>query len=551
MKKVWVNSYQADVPEEIDPDRYGSLVEFFDESCQKFSNQAAYTNLGTALLYSEVYTQVCAFASFLRNELKCEQGERFAIMLPNVLQYPVAMFGILKAGLVVVNVNPLYTADELQAQLKDSQAIGIIVLENFAYKLDQIIAETNIKHTIITRLGDMCPWFKSWLVHLVVKYIKKMIPKWELENYYTFNQVLIQGRGLACDFPNVQGSDIAYLQYTGGTTGVAKGAVLTHRNMVANVEQASVWIKSKIKLKQEIIITALPLYHIFSLLANCLIYFGYGALNVLITNPRDMSSFIKDLKKFKFTAITGVNTLYNALVNNSEFSRLDFSDLRIVLGGGMAVQRTVAERWKKITGVNLLEAYGLTETSPAACINPMHLDEFNGCIGLPIPSTEISIRDADDQELSFDEVGELWIRGPQVMREYWQNLEETNNVLTSDGWLRTGDIAKISSNGFIKIVDRKKDMIIVSGFNVYPNEIEDIISQLKGVLEVAVIGIPDESRGELVKAFVVKKKQNLTENEILEHCRKHLTAYKIPKQIEFRKELPKTNVGKILRRALR
>ncbi len=549
MEKVWLKNYQPGVPSTINPDQYPSINEIVEEVCLQFSDKPAFENMGKILTYQMLEEQSRAFAAYCLEELKLKRGDRVALMMPNILQYAIALFGTLRAGLTVVNFNPLYTPRELQHQLQDSGCVAIVVLSNFASTLAQVLDQVSLKHVVVTEIGDLLSFPKSILVNFVVKHIKKMIPSWSIKNHIAFIDVLDQGKNLAFHKPSVTGNDIAFLQYTGGTTGVAKAAMLTHRNMVANIEQDFAWIKPAIKIGEEIIITALPLYHIFSLTANCLTFMKAGALNVLVTNPRDMKSFLKILARFSFTAITGVNTLFNALLNQPAFAKLDFSQLRIALGGGMAVQHAVAERWKAVTGVTLIEAYGLTETAPGVCINPLNLKEFNGSIGLPISSTDVSIRDDAGQEVGLNALGELWVRGPQVMQGYWQNPTETA-VALQDGWVRTGDIASINADGFVRIVDRKKDLIIVSGFNVYPNEVEDVIAEMEEVKEVAVVGIPIAS-GEKVKAFIVKKDPNLTVEAILKFCATELTAYKVPKEIEFRTELPKTNVGKILRRALR
>ncbi|MBT4962679.1 MAG: AMP-binding protein [Francisellaceae bacterium] len=551
MEKNWIKNYPEGVPETINPDAFASINELFIKSCDKYSNKNAYTNMGVFYTYKEIDRLSRVFASYLQNDLGLVKGDRIAIMMPNLLQYPVAMFGALRAGLIVVSTNPLYTSKELSEIIKDSGAKAIVILENFASTLQPIYKDTDLKHIIVTKISDVFNFPKSMLVDVVVKFVKKMVPSYSIPNHIKYRDVMNSGNENNFSEEKIIGSDIAYLQYTGGTTGKSKGAVLTHSNLVANLEQAASWLEQGIDEGQEIIITALPLYHIFSLTANCLTFMRFGALNVLITNPRDIPAFVIELSKFKFTAITGVNTLFNALLNNEAFTKLDFSSLKLTLGGGMAVQSIVASRWQNVTKRPLLEAYGLTETSPAVCINPMTLNSFSGSIGLPIPSTEISIRDDKDQELGFNQAGELLVRGPQVMRGYWNQEEETNKVLTADGWLRTGDIATVDEEGYVKIVDRKKDMILVSGFNIYPNEIEDVIAEVEGVVEVAVIGIPDEIKGELAKAFIVRNNTQLSEEVIINHCRSQLTAYKIPKLIEFRDELPKSNVGKILRRALR
>ncbi len=549
MEKIWLKSYQDGVPAVIDAEKYSSLKELFEEACKEFSDRPAFVNMKRTLTYKELEKKSRAFSAYLQSVLKLKKGERVGLMMPNLLQYPVVLFGTLRAGYVVVNINPLYTTRELQHQLKDSGSKVIVVLSNFANTVEKVLQTVDIKYVIVTEVADMLHFPKSCVINWGVKYVKKMIPKWDIKDYRKFTDVLKLGE--KCEFKelDLQGDDIAFLQYTGGTTGIPKGAMLTHKNMVANVEQAFSWIKPGIKLGKEVIITALPLYHIFSLMANCLTFLRAGALNVLVTNPREIQEFIKILRHYPFTAITGVNTLFNALLNRPEFSQLSFKDLKVTLGGGMSVQHSVALRWKKITGVPLLEAYGLTETSPAVCINPFSLNDYNGSIGLPIPSTEISIRDEEDLELGVNQPGELWVRGPQVMKGYWNKEDETKEVL-QDGWLRTGDIAVIDEKGFVRIVDRKKDMILVSGFNVYPNEVEDVIAMMNGVAEVAVIGVPFLG-GEKVKAFIVKKDPNLKVEDILQHCRQELTAYKVPKEIEFRTELPKSNVGKILRRILR
>lgn len=551
MDRVWQKNYMAGVPTEIDPDKYASLNDLFSESFKKFSALPAFTNMGKTISYGELEEQSRAFAAYLQNVLHIVKGDRVAIMLPNVLQYPISLLGILRAGCIAVNVNPLYTPDELEHQLVDSGAVGIIVLENFAHTVAAVVNKTAVKHVIITRISDVFSPPKSYLVNFVVKYIKKMVPAWKIEHTIAYSTVLEKGATEKLIDPKLNGTDIAFLQYTGGTTGRAKGAILTHRNMVANVLQADAWLSQLLIPGKEIIVTALPMYHIFSLTANCLTFVKYGALNVLITNPRDTLGFIKELKKYKFTTITGVNTLFNSMLNHPLFATVDFSAIKLALGGGMAIQKIVAERWQQVTKSRLLEAYGLTETSPAVCINPWNLERYNGSVGLPISSTEISVRDDHDHELGIGEAGELWVRGPQVMRGYWQNEAETKNVLTPEGWLKTGDIVIVDPKGFVRIVDRKKDVIIISGFKVFPNEVEDVIAAVPGVFEVAVIGVTDSSHGEQVKAFIVKKDPALTEQAVLDYCHQHLTPYKVPKIIEFRTSLPKSNIGKILRRALR
>jgi long-chain acyl-CoA synthetase len=550
--KPWLASYPAGVPAEIDPNRYRSVVALLDECCERFRHRPAFVNMGRTLTYDDLDRQSAAFANYLIEDLKLAKGDRVAIMLPNVLQYPIAIMAVLRAGLTLVNTNPLYTARELKHQLVDSGASAIIVLDNFAHTLADVLAGTTCKHVIGTGLGDMLGFPKRAIVNFVVRRVKKLVPPYSIPHAVRFNDALARGmkRGRLRKV-DIDGDDIAFLQYTGGTTGVAKGAMLTHRNMVANMLQAFAWISPNMREGEEVVVTALPLYHIFALTANFLVFARVGGYNHLITNPRDMPAFVKSIKDIRFTALTGVNTLFAGLMNTPGFSSIDVSQLRLTLGGGMAVQRAVADRWKKATGCTLAEAYGLTETSPAVCINPLDLADYNGSIGLPVPSTEISIQDDDGRELSLGDVGELCVRGPQVMRGYWNRPDETAKVMSPEGWLRTGDIARIDEKGYVYIVDRKKDMILVSGFNVYPNEIEDVVAQMPGVLEVAAVGVPDEKSGEAVKLVIVRKDPNLTADDIRAHCREYLTGYKQPKTIEFRDSLPKTNVGKILRRELR
>ena len=551
MSKPWLQSYPEGVPAEISIDAYTSVADIFDQSVCKYEDLPAYSNFGKTITYREVRQFTSRLGAYLTNELGLQKGTKVAVMMPNLLQNPVAIFGILRAGMVVVNTNPLYTARELKHQMNDSGAEAIIIVENFCHVLEEIIAETPVKHVIVTRMGDMLPFPKSAIINFVVKHIKKMVPAYKLPGAVPFKKALKLGTQHRFETVPTNHYDIAFLQYTGGTTGVSKGAVLTNRNMVANMQQASAWIESILEEGKETIITALPLYHIFSLTANCLTFMKHGALNYLITNPRDMKNFIRELKGVKFTAITGVNTLFNGLLNTPGFKDVDFSNLKLALGGGMAVQRAVAEHWKNVTGAPLLEAYGLTETSPAACINPLDLKNFNGKIGLPIPSTDCSIQDDDWNELPIGETGEICIRGPQVMQGYWKRPKDTSEVLSADGWLHTGDIGFMDEQGYVQIVDRMKDMILVSGFNVYPNEVENVLAHHPGVLEVGVIGMPDEKSGEAVAAVVVKSDPSLTEDALIEYCREDLTNYKRPKYIFFADELPKTNVGKILRRELR
>ena len=549
--KPWLNSYSEGVPENISIDEFASVADVFDRSVEKYSELPAFSNFGKILSFRELKTYTDQLGAYLKNDLGLKKGDRVAVMMPNLLQNPIAIFAILRAGLVVVNTNPLYTARELKHQLNDSGAETIIIVENFCHVLKSVVTETPVKNIIVTRMGDMLSFPKSAIINLVVKYLKKMVPAYSLPGTVSFKQALSSGAQHRFVTVPSNHDDIAFLQYTGGTTGISKGAVLTNKNMVANMQQASAWIKNIVGDNPEIIITALPLYHIFSLTANCLTFMKQGWMNYLITNPRDINGFVKEIKNLKFAAITGVNTLFNGLINHPEFKDVDFSKLRLTLGGGMSVQNSVAQRWKETTGCTLIEAYGLTETSPAACMNPMDMKEFNGMIGLPISSTEVSIQDDDWNELAIGEAGEICVRGPQVMQGYWKRPKETANVLSADGWLHTGDVGIMNEQGYVKIVDRKKDMILVSGFNVYPNEIESVIMEMPGVLEVGVVGKPDEKCGESVMAIIVKKDPALNEAAIKTHCRENLTAYKVPKTIIFANELPKTNVGKILRRELR
>lgn len=553
VEKIWLKSYPLGVPAEINPDIYQSIIEIYEASCKQYADRPAFYNLGVTITYAELNEYSRIFAAYLQSTLQLKKGSRFAIMLPNTLQYPIALFGALRAGLIVVNVNPLYSADELAHQLNDSETESLIVLSNFANVVEKALPRIpKLKNIIVTELGDLFPRLKAVITYLALKYIYKKIPNYHLPQKIQFKHVLSVGKNLPFTAVSLRNTDPAFLQYTGGTTGISKGAVLTHRNIIANILQAEAWFDTLLKQQaDEIIITALPLYHIFSLLANCLFFSKIGGLNVLITNPRDIPALIKEMRKFKFTSITGVNTLFNAMLKDPDFASLDFSHLWLALGGGMAVQRVVAEKWQLVTGKPLIEAYGLTETSPCVSINPINDHAYNGSIGLPVPSTDVCIFDEDGNEVSIGQAGELAIKGPQVMEGYWQNPTETAKVFNKEGWLLTGDIASIDGQGFLRLLERKKDMIIVSGFNVYPNEIEDVVAQLPGVNEVAVVGIPDERSGEAVKAYVIKDQPNLTAEEVIEFAREHLTPYKVPKQIEFCKELPKTNVGKILRRALK
>ena len=548
---VWRASYPAGVAAEIDLSRYRSVVDVFEEACASFTGKPALYSMGRTLSYDQLHRLSGQFAAYLVNELKLKKGDRVALMLPNILQYPVAIFGVLRAGLVVVNTNPMYTARELRHQLHDSGASAILVLDNFAHTLAEVVKDTPVRHVLTTGVGDLLGFPKAMIANFITRHVKKMVPPYSLPGAVRFNSALTIGARYPAPQTELGQEDIAFLQYTGGTTGVSKGAVLTHRNLIANMLQAGAWIGANTRPGEEIIITALPLYHIFALTANCLVFLRLGGLNVLIANPRDMKGFVAELGRHKFTALTGVNTLFNGLLNTEGFERLDFSSLRLSLGGGMAVQRAVAERWKKITGCTLVEAYGLTETSPSVCMNPLDLSEYNGAIGLPVPSTLVSLQDDNGAQVKPGEAGELCVQGPQVMRGYWNLPEETAKVIDAHGWLHTGDIARMDDRGFFYIVDRKKDMILVSGFNVYPNEIEDVIAALPGVLEVAAVGVPDEKSGEAVKVVIVKKDPALTADAVKAHCREQLTGYKQPRIVEFRDSLPKSNVGKILRRELR
>ncbi len=550
-ERPWLAQYPPGVPAEIDADEFPSVVSVLEGAIASYRDRPAFANLGKVLTYADIDRLSAQFATYLLGELGLKKGDRVAIMLPNCLQYPIATFGILRAGLTVVNVNPMYTPRELKHQLSDSGASAIVVLDNFGHTVQEAMTQARIGRVITTGLGDMLGLPKRAVVNFVLRHVRKMVPDYDIPGAIRFRDALALGQRQSLPAIAIDPGDIAFLQYTGGTTGVAKGAMLTHRNLVANMQQAAAWVRSNVKPGEEIIITALPLYHIFSLTANGLVFMKFGALNYLITNPRDMPGFVKELSKIPFTAITGVNTLFNGLLNTPGFDKVDFSHLRLTLGGGMAVQRAVAERWKQVTGCTLIEAYGLTETSPAACINPMDLAEYNGSIGLPVPSTDACVKDDAGNRLPVDAVGELCIKGPQVMKGYWNRPDETANVIDADGWLHTGDMARMDAKGFFYIVDRKKDMILVSGFNVYPNEVEDVIALMPGVLEVAAVGVPDEKSGEAVKVVIVKKDPSLTAEQVKDHARENLTGYKLPKYVEFRNELPKTNVGKILRRELR
>jgi long-chain acyl-CoA synthetase len=547
--RIWVKSYPKGVPAEIDVHRYASLRDVFDDVVARFGPRPAYSCMGKSITFAELEAKSAAFGAFLQGR-GLKKGARVALMMPNVLQYPVCLFGILRAGYTVVNTNPLYTPRELEHQLTDSGAEMLVVVENFAHTAQEVVGKTAVRQVIVTSIGEMLG-LKGLLIDFVLRHVKKLIPPWTLPGSMRLSEALAEGSPRSLAPVPITHEDIAFLQYTGGTTGVAKGAMLLHRNIIANLLQAGAWVKPFLGDERHVILTPLPLYHIFSLTANCLVFMTLGAENVLITNPRDIRGFVKEMGRHRFTAITGVNTLFNALLNSPEFGKLDFSSLRMTLGGGMAVQRAVAERWKQVTRIPLIEAYGLTETSPAATMNPLDLPEYNGAIGLPIPSTELILRDDAGREVALGEPGEICIKGPQVMAGYWQRPDETAKVLDAAGWLATGDVGVMDDRGFVRIVDRKKDMILVSGFNVYPNEIESVVVMHSGVLECAAIGVPDAKSGEAVKLFVVRKDPGLTTETLLAHCRAHLTGYKCPREVEFRDELPKSNVGKILRRELR
>jgi long-chain acyl-CoA synthetase len=551
VEKIWLKSYPKGVPAEVNVNAYRSVSHLFDESVTKYRKRPAYICMGKTITFDDVDRLSRSFGAWLQSK-GLAKGARVAVMMPNVLQYPVAVFGILRAGLTVVNVNPLYTPRELEHQLKDSGAEAIVILENFATTLEQVLGKTPVKHIVVASMGDLLGGLKGVIVNFVVRNVKKMVPAYELAGAVRFNAVLAEGAAMQLKPSDAGPEDIAFLQYTGGTTGVSKGAILLHRNVLANMEQVSAWFGPvRDENDPHVMVAPLPLYHIYALTCNCLYMLKDGGCNLLIPNPRDIPGFIKELKSNRFTAISGLNTLYNALLNHPEFSSIDFSHLRLSSAGGMAMQKAVADRWHKATKVPILEGYGLTETSPVATTNPVDLKEFTGTIGLPVPSTTITIRDDNEAILPTGQVGEICIAGPQVMKGYWQRPEETAKVMTKDGAFKTGDIGVMDERGYVKIVDRKKDMILVSGFNVYPNELEDVVAACPGVLECCAIGVPDEKSGEVPKVFVVKKDPALTEEKVMEYCRKNLTGYKIPRYIEFRTDLPKTNVGKILRRALR
>ena len=549
-KRVWLEHYPPGVPATIDVTRYASVRDVFEEACRRYATRPAFTCMGRTITFADLDALSASFGAWLQS-VGATRGTRVALMMPNVLQYPICLFGALRAGCTVVNVNPLYTARELEDQLVDSGAEVIVVVENFARTLQQVAARTRLRHIVVTSIGELLA-VKGRIVDLMLRRVKRVVPEWSLPNAVRLSKALAEGRKRSLLHVPLAHDDLAFLQYTGGTTGAAKGAMLLHRNVVANMLQARAWLEPVLdERRREVIVTPLPLYHIFSLTANCLVFMSIGGENVLIPNPRDLPRFIREMRRHRFTAITGVNTLFNALLNHPQFHGIDFSALRLTLGGGMAVQEAVARRWKQVTGVPLVEAYGLTETSPAATINPFDQTEFNGSIGLPIPSTDIVLRDDDGRDVAFGEPGEICIRGPQVMAGYWQRPAETAQAMTRDGYFKTGDVGTMDARGYVRIVDRKKDMILVSGFNVYPNEVEAIVAMYDGVLECAAIGVPDSKSGEAVKLFVVRRDESVTAGRLLAHCRRYLAGYKCPREVEFRDELPKSNVGKILRRSLR
>jgi long-chain acyl-CoA synthetase len=549
MEKIWLKNYDPRVPIDINPDRYSSIVDIFEQSIEKYSSNVSYINMGKSITFTELDELSRDFAAYLQHS-GLKKGDAVAIMMPNLIQYPVALFGILRAGMTVVNVNPLYTPRELQHQLTDSKSKAIVIVENFACTLSAVIKNTALETVLITSTGDMLSPLKKVITNLVLRHVKKMIPAYDLPHAVSFLKALKQGHRQIYQRPEVTGEDLAFLQYTGGTTGLSKGAMLTHRNIVANLEQTSNILESEVEPGKDLVVTALPLYHIFALQGNCLTFVKFGCPNLLITNPRDMPGFVAELAKYPFTVITGVNTLFNGLLNTPGFADLDFSRMKFALGGGAAVQRPVAERWQKVTGLVLLEGYGLTECCPTVTINPPQLKAYKGSIGMPVPSTDIKLVDEDGNEVPMGEAGEMLVKGPQVMKGYLNRPEAPDEMIV-DGWLATGDIATCDTDGYFYIVDRKKDMILVSGFNVFPNEIEEVAAMHDDVIEAAAIGVPHEVSGEIVKLVIVSKNQELTEKDVIAHCRKHLTGYKIPKKVEFTNELPKSNVGKILRRELR
>jgi long-chain acyl-CoA synthetase len=551
MEKIWLNHYPDNIPTEINPEKYPSLIALIEDSIDRYADQVAYIHMGVEMTFRQIGEASANFAAFLQKELGLQKGDRIAIQMPNVLQYPIALFGAIRAGLVVVNTNPLYTPREIEHQFNDAGVRAVVAVANFAFNIEKVLSKTSVEHVILTEIGDMMPFFRRTLTNLVVKHVKKLVPAYNLPRAMSFRYALAKGKQHAFSPVKVHINDNAFIQYTGGTTGVAKGAELTHRNVIANAEQIKAWMTGKLIEGQEFVLTPLPMYHIFSLTVNTFIFFAYGAKNLLITNPRDLDAVISDMAKYRITAITGVNTLFNALVNHPRISEVDFSSLKVAIAGATALQSAVAQAWKQTTGCAVLEGFGLTECSPVVSCNPLNGKEQVGTIGMPLPSTEIMLADDDGNEVPLGERGELCVRGPQVMKGYWKRPEATADMITPDGWLKTGDVAIMQPDGFLKIVDRKKDMILVSGFNVYPNEVEDVVATHPKVMEVAAIGVPDEKSGEAVKIFVVKKDESLTKEELKAFCAEQLTGYKIPKLYEFRTELPKTPVGKILRKDLK
>ena len=550
-ENFWKDKYPVGVAAEIDPDQYPNIFAVLKESCQRFADKPAFSNLGKTLTYGEMYQLSGDFAAYLQKHTDLKPGDRIAVQLPNVLQYPVVVFGAMRAGLVVVNTNPLYTAREMEHQFNDSGAKALVCLANMAHLAEQVVPKTGVKTVIVTEVGDMLPTFKRLLVNAVIKHVKKMVPAYNLPGAIKLNDALARGRGQNFSEANPSNAEIAVLQYTGGTTGVAKGAMLTHRNLVANMLQVKELMGANLDEGCEVLIAPLPLYHIYAFTFHCMAMMLIGGHNVLITNPRDLPAVVKDLAKYRFTGFVGLNTLFVALCNNEDFRKLDFSSLKLTVSGGMALQLATAERWKEVTGCAICEGFGMTETSPVATVNPFSAIQL-GTIGIPLPSTLCKIINDDGHTLAIGEIGELCVKGPQVMKGYWQRQEATDEILDADGWLKTGDIGLIQEDGYLRIVDRKKDMILVSGFNVYPNELEDVLATLPGVLQCAAIGVPDEKSGEAIKVFVVVKPgESLTKEQVMEHMRANLTGYKVPRAVEFRDVLPTTNVGKILRRELR
>lgn len=550
-KKPWLNRYPKGVSPEINPEEFLSLAALIESTCERFSSRTAFSNMGCEWSFSEIQKASTDLAAFFQNELGLKKGDRIILQMPNLLQYPIALFAALRAGLTVVNINPLYTPDEMEHSFRDCGAETIVILENFAEKLEKVLPKTKIKNIILTEIGDLLPAPRRILVNFVVRHVKKMVPRHSIAKTHRFRAALEKGSRYHFSAPPIGSDDLAFLQYTGGTTGVSKAAMLTHRNMVANLLQMTEWMKPGLTEGQERVIAALPLYHVFCLTVNCMGLFHLGAHNILITNPRDLPTFIKTLSQTRPTVLTAVSTLLAGLLQQPKFAELNLKTLKVTVAGGMALKASVADEWKRRTGTSVIEGYGLTEASPVVSCNPLDGNDRLGTIGMPLPSTDVKIVGEDGKTLPLGEPGELCVFGPQVMKGYWNQVEETRKVIDSDGWLHTGDIAAMDPDGYFRIVDRKKDMVLVSGFNVYPNEVEDVVMKLSKVAEAAVTGVPDDRSGEVVKLFVVKRDESLTEQEIRDHCRQHLAAYKCPKYVEFRKELPKTNVGKILRRALK